>query len=104
MQIFKRADTLNGAADVVKMFDLTATGVQVYRVEVAPGVRTPAEGFGSHAAEYDLIVSGTSLICSGGEEYQAEAGDFIVIPAGERHYTLNNGDAPCEVLSIVVEV
>ncbi len=72
--------------------------------QIPPGARVPAEGEGVHDGdEYAVIFKGTTQIVSGGKEYRMSAGEASFIPAGEAHWSLNNGDTDCELVWMLVK-
>lgn len=44
------------------------------------------------------VVSGTGLFCTEHAEHPLAAGDTVLVPRGERHYTRNTGREPLELL------
>ena len=63
----------------------------------------PGRGPGPHRHPYDevqFVRSGTGRYVVNGEEFEAGAGDILVIKAGEIHTFLNIGDAPLVVHDI----
>jgi quercetin dioxygenase-like cupin family protein len=71
---------------------------------IPPGARVPAEGESVHDGdEYAIIFQGRSSIVSGGQEYQLSEGMASFIPAGEAHWSMNDGDTDCELIWILVK-
>lgn len=69
-----------------------------------PGARVPQEGTGKHEGdEYSLILKGSLVSFSGGEKYRLSAGQASLIPAGEEHWSLNDGNEDCKVVWVLVK-
>ncbi|MCK5673277.1 MAG: cupin domain-containing protein [Spirochaetales bacterium] len=69
-----------------------------------PGDRTPKEGYGVHDQdEYSYIISGNAVVVIDDIEYRSETGSAMYIPAGEKHYSFNDSDKPCEIIWVLVE-
>ncbi|PSQ01787.1 cupin domain-containing protein [Halobacteriales archaeon QS_4_69_31] len=49
-----------------------------------------------------FVVSGSGSATVEGETVQLDAGDLVVIEAGEAHEVTNDGDAPLETLNLYV--
>ena len=67
---------------------------------VAPGGTTP-----HHAHDFPHLVkveAGEGIVTDGaGGEHPLRAGDFVFVPANERHYFRNTGAGPFEFICIV---
>ncbi|MBO8137847.1 MAG: cupin domain-containing protein [Desulfotomaculum sp.] len=73
-------------------------------VVVPPGTRVPAEGAGAHDGdEYSLILKGSLLSVSGGKEYRVSEGQAAFIPAGEEHWSINDGNEDCEIVWAIIK-
>ncbi|GMA60959.1 cupin domain-containing protein [Alicyclobacillus fastidiosus] len=71
---------------------LEGQGVRFGIVSIPVGARIPLHDTGSHAQdEYSYIVKGSLVMESGPHQYQVNAGDATLIPAGEAHWCYNNG-------------
>ncbi|TGE37133.1 cupin domain-containing protein [Desulfosporosinus fructosivorans] len=69
-----------------------------------PGDRIPKEGYGIHAQdEYSFVIRGTAHSVVKGVEQTLSAGMAAFIPAGEEHFTYNDGKEPFEVVYALVE-
>jgi quercetin dioxygenase-like cupin family protein len=95
MKIFRAAEAASGAGDPrtftgeversTLAADKTGTPVNVYRVAFAPGART--HWHAHDGPQWLLVVEGRIRIQTlGGTLQEAEAGDAIVIPPGEKHW------------------
>ena len=84
--------------------DITQKGtLTIGTASIPPGARVPVEGEGRHEGdEYSILFKGTTKIVSGGQEYRMSAGEASFIPAGEAHWSLNDGDTDCELVWILV--
>jgi quercetin dioxygenase-like cupin family protein len=74
------------------------TGISVFLFNGAPG-----KGPGSHRHPYDevqFIREGRGLYTVNGEQFEAGAGDILVIKAGEVHSFRAIGDAPLVQLDV----
>ncbi|MFD1205609.1 MULTISPECIES: cupin domain-containing protein [Sporosarcina] len=73
-------------------------------VSVPPGERLPSEGTTFHEEqEYSFIINGTLKGESGGVPYEITAGEASFIPAGEPHWSVNEGDEPVEIIFALVK-
>lgn len=64
------------------------------------GQRVPEEGFSVHShPEISIVLSGEVKIGLPDGEHKIPEGTLVVIPGGERHYTVNSGDQPARVLA-----
>ncbi|ATW25020.1 cupin domain-containing protein [Candidatus Formimonas warabiya] len=69
-----------------------------------PGARVPAEGVGAHQEdEYAYVIRGSLLTMSGDKEYRLSGGQASLIPAGEAHWSCNDGTEDCELIWALVE-
>ena len=84
--------------------DITQKGnLVIGTAQIPPGARVPAEGEGVHEGdEYAVLFKGTTKIVSGGKAYRMSAGQASFIPAGEAHWSLNDGETDCELVWILV--
>ena len=66
-------------------------------VEVEGG---PGRGYHAHPDTEECIhvLSGTGLFCTEDEERPVAAGDTVLVPRKERHYTRNTGREPLALL------
>jgi quercetin dioxygenase-like cupin family protein len=74
------------------------TGVSVFLFNGGPG-----KGPGPHRHPYDeiqFIQQGRGLWTVNGEQFEAGAGDILVIKAGEVHSFRNTGDGPLVQLDV----
>lgn len=72
-------------------------------VIIQPGERVPAEGFSNHKEdEYSIIIEGNIEGESGGKPFKVNASEATLIPAGEKHWAINNGDEPCKIVWTLV--
>lgn len=69
---------------------------------VLPGKSQPNH-MHSNVDEFHYIVSGRGHYCLEGVSQAVEPGDFIVIPAGVRHYSVSSSDEPLQALTIKVK-
>lgn len=69
-----------------------------------PGARVPQAGVGTHDGdEYSIILKGSILSVSGGEEHRVSAGQATLIPAGEEHWSINDSNEDCEIIWVIVK-
>ncbi|WP_174614812.1 cupin domain-containing protein [Virgibacillus ihumii] len=79
------------------------SSVQFGTVVIAPGERVPNEGCSQHAEnEYSIIIKGELEGESGGVPYKVSASNSTFIPAGEKHWAINTGEQPCEIVWTLV--
>jgi quercetin dioxygenase-like cupin family protein len=45
-----------------------------------------------------FVLEGSGVTCTELEDHEVQAGDTIIVPAGELHVTRNTGDAPLKLL------
>ncbi|MCD6343744.1 MAG: cupin domain-containing protein [Spirochaetaceae bacterium] len=68
------------------------------------GARVPEDGYGVHEQdEYSYIISGNAVCVIDDIEYRSGPGSALFIPAGEKHYSFNDTDAPCEIVWMLVD-
>jgi Mannose-6-phosphate isomerase len=80
------------------------TKVSFGHIVFQPGDRIPKEGYGVHAQdEYSFVIRGTARSVVKGVEQTISAGMAAFIPAGEEHFTYNDGNEPFEVVYALVE-
>lgn len=80
------------------------TEVKFGFVTVPVGERLPKEGTNAHEEqEYSYMLKGTLRGVSGGEPYEISAGEASLIPAGEQHWCINDGDEPVELVFALVK-
>jgi len=79
--------------------------VQMGKVVLLPGQRSPKEGFARHKQdEYSYMIAGSAhTVLESGEDLIGSAGDAQMILAGEAHYNYNDSDRPAEVVWMLVE-
>lgn len=109
MNIIKinEVNAAEGLSIVLKtLFDIDVTQkgrLTIGTAQIPPGVRVPAEGEGVHDGdEYAILFKGSARIVSGGTEYRMSADQASFIPAGEAHWSINDGDTDCELVWILV--
>jgi len=79
--------------------DRTPTaGVTVGTAEIPP--RATVEGALHHHAphEFYFFLSGAGRVHLDGDEHAVEAGSFVFVPGGTRHFVRNTGDEPLRLL------
>lgn len=73
-------------------------------IEILPGYRIPETGFSKHDAdEYSYFISGSVKTYSGGKETIEHEGDTTLIPKGEEHWCINEGDEPCIIICAMIK-
>jgi quercetin dioxygenase-like cupin family protein len=73
-------------------------------VSIPPGARIPIEGTGAHIQdEYGLVLKGSFVTMSGGQEHRVSSGQATFIPRGEEHWAYNDGTEECEIVWVLVE-
>ncbi|API93118.1 cupin domain-containing protein [Virgibacillus pantothenticus] len=73
-------------------------------VRIPPGERVPSEGLSSHLEnEYSIILKGELQGESGGAPFEVKAKDATFIPAGEKHWAVNNSEETCEIVWLLVK-
>ena len=109
MEIIKinEVNAAKGLSIVLKtLFDMDVTQkgkLTIGTAQIPPGARVPAEGEGIHDGdEYAILFKGITRIVSGGKKYRMSAGEASFIPAGEAHWSINEGDTDCELVWILV--
>ncbi|MDI7740386.1 cupin domain-containing protein [Lysinibacillus fusiformis] len=80
------------------------TDVRFGIATIQPGERLPKEGLTSHEEnEFSYIMKGTLNGESGGIPYSIQAGEASIIPAGEQHWCVNEGDAPVQLVYALIK-
>lgn len=93
----------SGGLSMVQLFGNHA-GIKMGVATFKPGTRAPAEGAAAHDGdEYSYIISGHIDCCSGGLTYRIGAGDSAHIPAGEEHYSYNDGVRDCVLIYMLLQ-
>ncbi len=71
---------------------------------IQPGERLPKEGLTFHEEnEFSYIMKGTLKGVSGGVPYSIQAGEASIIPAGEQHWCVNEGNEPVQLVYALVK-
>ncbi|MDN4075456.1 cupin domain-containing protein [Fictibacillus terranigra] len=79
------------------------TTVKIGTVTIYPGERVPLTGVSNHTEdEYSVIVKGTLLTESNGNQHRVSSGQATFIPAGEEHIAFNDGEETCELVFVLV--
>ncbi len=80
-------------------------GVQMGKVVLMPGKRSPQQGYARHEQdEYAYVIKGKAhTVSESGEDALNVQGDVQMIPAGEAHYNYNDSGEPAEVLWMLVK-
>ncbi len=108
--------------DRIKISEIIPTGMPLYEMRTAftksgsfsnvsmsvisltPGERIPSVGESCHDAdEYSYIISGKIKTHCGGETTYEEGGSASLIPKGESHWCINEGDEPCILVCFMVK-
>ncbi len=87
MEVFKLKYP-NGPEQVLSLLELPTqqASLKMGTVQLAKGAWIPPEGYSKHTQhELSLILQGGIEIESVGEQVSIEAGDVILIPAGQAH-------------------
>lgn len=103
MDINKQGFTKN---DLITLFESQSDQLDFSfgTVIIQPGERVPAEGFSNHEEnEYSIIIEGSIEGESGGKPFKVNAPEATLIPAGEKHWAINNGDKPCKIVWTLVQ-
>lgn len=70
---------------------------------IQPGERVPEEGWTSHEGnELSVILDGEIELVTPDDEYTVSAGTFSAIPAGVKHYSVNETDDPVKLVYTAV--
>lgn len=73
-------------------------------VVVPAKTRIPLNGTGVHEQdEYSIVIKGSIVTGIGDKVYRMSAGEASLIPAGEAHWSYNDGDEDCEVVWALVK-
>ena len=100
----KAAEGVNLVLKTVFDDDISQRGkLTIGTASISPGAKVPAKGEGVHEGdEYAILFKGSTKIVSGGKEYRMSAGEASFIPAGEAHWSLNDGETDCELVWMLV--
>lgn len=102
MKINKQGFDKNG---LLTLFDNRSDKVDVKfgTVTIQPGERVPVKGFSSHReTEYSFILKGEVEGESGGTPFKVSTSDATLFPPGEKHWTINSSNEPCEIVWMLV--
>lgn len=85
--------------EIVSAADGSAA-VTLRHVEIPPAAEGAAREPHLHSDSEECIhvLSGAGMFWTQGSEQPVRAGDTILVPAGEPHYTRNSGDEPLVLL------
>jgi len=82
---------------------LTTEDAQAAQMTLSPGQSTGGpDNLHAESDQWFYVVSGTGSAIVDGEDVTFEAGDLLVIEAGETHEIENDGDEPLETLNLYV--
>jgi len=91
--------------DFEQFFEVRATtdDAQAAEMTLAPGQSTGGpDNAHPDSDQWLFVVSGSGSATVEGETVRLDAGDLVVIEAGETHEITNEGDAPLETLNLYV--
>ncbi len=91
----KWKESLNKAMEI---FNNTNAELGIFAL--APGERSPKEGFSVHpkSEEYAYILEGEVIFCTDRECYTLKKGDLMYNAPGTPHYTENKGKEVAKIL------
>lgn len=99
MELKKRPPKLEGLKPLFEKEENVRFGL----VSIAPGERVPGKGLSNHSEdEYSYVIDGAIEGECGGNPFTISSGEASFIPAGEEHWTMNNGDRDCEIVWVLV--
>ncbi|MFC7141291.1 cupin domain-containing protein [Halosimplex aquaticum] len=82
---------------------LTTDDAQAAQMTLSPGQSTGGpDNFHAESDQWCYVASGEGRATVDGGEVRFEAGDLLVIEAGETHEIENDGDEPLETLNLYV--
>ncbi|WP_436925809.1 cupin domain-containing protein [Halosimplex amylolyticum] len=82
---------------------LTTDDAQAAQMTLSPGQSTGGpDNLHAESDQWCYVVSGSGRATVDGEDVRFDAGDLLVIEAGETHEIENDGDEPLETLNIYV--
>ena len=82
---------------------LTTDDAQAAVMTLAPGQSTGGpDNYHRESDQWLYAVSGAATATVDGESVSIEAGDLVLLEAGERHEVTNEGDGPFETLNLYV--
>lgn len=85
------------------LFESTNPESEAGSYVIQPGERVPEEGWTSHEGdELSVILEGEVTLVTPDGEYTVSAGTFSVIPAGVKHYSVNETDEPTKLVYTAV--
>ncbi len=72
-------------------------------VTITPKGRIPLTGTGVHPQdEYSLVIKGSAVTGIRDKAHHLSAGQAALIPAGEAHWSCNEGNEDCEIVWALV--
>lgn len=103
MDIQKNITMTGNVEDIFnKSFENTCVRFGIATIQ--PGERLPNDGLTSHEEnEFSYIMKGTLSGESGGVPYTIKAGEASLIPAGEHHWCVNEGNEPVQLVYALVK-
>ncbi|WP_415379110.1 cupin domain-containing protein [Halosimplex sp. TS25] len=82
---------------------LTTDDAQAAQMTLSPGQSTGGpDNLHAESDQWCYVVSGAGRATVDGEDVRFDAGDLLVIEAGETHEIENDGDEPLETLNLYV--
>jgi mannose-6-phosphate isomerase-like protein (cupin superfamily) len=91
--------------DFEEFFDvrLTTDDAQAAQMTLSPGQSTGGpDNRHADSDQWCYVVSGSGRATVDGEDVRFEAGELLVVEAGETHEIENDGDEPLETLNLYV--
>jgi transcriptional regulator with XRE-family HTH domain len=91
-----------GQAVVRKLLPDAIPGMEIDRIEIAPGGRMTGVPHTAGTREYLTVEAGTMVLVVGGEKWEVGPGDVVVFRGDQRHSYHNPGRVPAVGYSVVV--
>lgn len=91
-----------GKALLHKLMPDRVRGIEIDRLELAPGASMGGHPHIEGSKEYLMVLAGEMRVSVAGAEYRAKRGDVLAFPGDQRHGYRNTGRGAATALSVVL--
>ncbi len=95
-------ERVGGAVRIIKLLPDKLAGMEIDRMELAPGVRMSGIPHLPRTKEYITLVEGAMTIYVAGESFELDEGDVLAFPGDRAHSYHNTGKDISVAFSVVV--
>jgi transcriptional regulator with XRE-family HTH domain len=94
----------HGAVSVRKLLPERVRGLELDRLEIAPGASMAGTPHITGTKEYLYCLAGEVTVLVAGEAFVVDAGDVLAFPGDQAHSYRNRGRRKAEAISVVVPI